>query len=89
LNNVFADGICIGKQAAVAAVAGGAVEVGVAGVAGAGDAFAGVVVADVLLGESLFEELLESQPVMAKMHKNPSGAIALNALNRYPIATCS
>jgi hypothetical protein len=42
-----------------------------------------------MLGESLLEELLDPQPVIAKMNKNPSGVKARSALNRYPITTCS
>jgi hypothetical protein len=87
----------VGKQASVAAAVTGAAVAGAGAGAGAGVGAAtgaagfagGVAAADVVLGESLLEELLEPQPVIAKMNKNPSGANAPSALNRYPIATCS
>lgn len=84
----------MGKQASVAAAVTGAA-VGAAGGAGVGAAagaaagFAGGASAEVVLGESLLLELLEPQPVIAKMNKHPSEADALSALNRYPMATCS
>jgi hypothetical protein len=88
----------MGKQGSVAAAVTGAAA-GAADGAGAGAAAgagvgvaagaAGVVAADVVLGESLLEEPSEPQPVIAKMNKNPSGANARTALNRYPITTCS
>jgi hypothetical protein len=78
----------MGKQASVAAaVTGAGADAGAGAGAGVGAAagatgFAGGVAADVALGEPSLEELLEPQPVIAKMNKKPSGANALSALNR-------
>jgi hypothetical protein len=59
--------------------------------AGAGlDAGVGAGVDDAgVVGVSLLELLLDPQPLIADTKKNASGANAVNALDRYTIATCS
>jgi hypothetical protein len=98
LNKVFAEGIVEGRHAspALTAATGGATGAGagaglVAGVgAGVVDFVgAGVDVAGVVGVSPLLELLLDPQPLIADTKKNASGANAVNALDRYTIATCS
>jgi hypothetical protein len=92
LNKVFAEGIVEGRHAspALTAATGGATGAGAGAgaglVAGVG---AGVDVAGVVGVSPLLELLLDPQPLIADTKKNASGANAVNALDRYTIATCS
>jgi hypothetical protein len=79
-----ATGGATGGGAGAGAGLGAGVGAGVVDFVGAGVDVAGVVGVSPLL-----ELLLDPQPLIADTKKNASGANAVNALDRYTIATCS